>query len=101
MLFTKHQLWLLKKGLPHTPDKSVLKKQWQKDYEETMIVKRNYKSGGMSGAPCLDKSIMTNLHKESPETQAAILEKASRVMPLFNKGGLQLASKKESPEKRR
>ena len=32
---------------------------------------------------------MDNLHKETPETQKAILDKASRVMPLFNKGGLQ------------
>jgi hypothetical protein len=39
--------------------------------------------------------IMANLHKESAATRAAILEKASRAVPLYNKGGLQLMSKNE------
>ena len=33
--------------------------------------------------------IMVNLHKESPEIQRAILQKASNCVPLYNKGGLQ------------
>ena len=35
------------------------------------------------------KGIMENLHKEAPEVQKEIMLKASRCMPLFNKGGLQ------------
>jgi hypothetical protein len=33
---------------------------------------------------------MANLHKESEATREAILAKAKRVMPLYNKGGLQV-----------
>jgi hypothetical protein len=35
---------------------------------------------------------MENLHKEKPEVQKEIMLKASRCMPLFNKGGLQYAT---------
>lgn len=43
------------------------------------------------------RGVMVNLHKESAATQAAIMEKASRVMPLYNKGGLQLLTPGEDP----
>jgi hypothetical protein len=33
---------------------------------------------------------MANIHKENEETRKAILDKAKRVMPLYNKGGLQV-----------
>jgi hypothetical protein len=35
---------------------------------------------------------MANLHKESPEVQQAIMDKASRCLPLYNKGGYQYAT---------
>jgi hypothetical protein len=35
---------------------------------------------------------------EAAATVGAILEKASRAMPLYNKGGYQLASKSEDPD---
>jgi hypothetical protein len=38
------------------------------------------------------RGMMANLHKESPEVQREIMEKASRCMPLFNKGGYQYAT---------
>jgi len=38
------------------------------------------------------RGIMANLHKEKPEVQKEILDKASRCMPLFNKGGYQYAT---------
>lgn len=42
------------------------------------------------------------LQKESPEVQAAILEKASRLVPLYNKGGVMYATDLEmSPKPQR
>jgi len=37
-------------------------------------------------------TMMTHLHKESKEVQQEILNKASRLVPLFNKGAIQYAS---------
>lgn len=94
---TQHDIWLLKKGVH--PEQIKLKKSvdknWKKQYNESMKVDRSgYVSAGLSGdaLACAKRDIMTNLHKEKPEVRKAILEKASRVMPLYNKGGLQLLS---------
>jgi hypothetical protein len=38
---------------------------------------------------------MTNIHKESEATRNKILAKAKRVMPLYNKGGLQVLSESD------
>jgi hypothetical protein len=45
----------------------------------------------MSGSSdaCAKKDIMTKLHNEPKHVREEILNKASRVMPLYNKGGLQ------------
>ncbi len=37
-------------------------------------------------------TVMDNLHKESPEVQKAILDKANRLVPLYNKGPVQFVS---------
>jgi hypothetical protein len=44
------------------------------------------------------RDVMTNLYKESPEVQRAILEKASRVGIAYNKGGYQLITPGEDPK---
>lgn len=41
------------------------------------------------------KGILANIHNEPEHVQRQIRELQSRVMPLYNKGGLQLASKNE------
>lgn len=41
------------------------------------------------------RGILANLHNEPEHVQRQVRELQSRVMPLFNKGGLQLASKNE------
>jgi hypothetical protein len=76
-------------------DKKVLDFNWRKKYTSDMVVDRSgYVSAGMSGSAssCTDRSLMNNLHKEPEHVRKAILDKASRVMPLFNKGGLQYAT---------
>lgn len=79
-------------------DKKILYKMFKADYDANMKVDRNdYGSAGMSGtaSSCAKRGVMVNLHKEKPEVQAQILDKASRVMPLYNKGGLQLLTNKD------
>jgi hypothetical protein len=97
---SQHDIWLLSKGLH--PDqikkKKTVDKNWKSSYNESMKVDRSdYVSSGLSGtkSSCAKRDIMTNLHKEPKHVQDAILEKASRVMPLYNKGGLQLLSPKD------
>jgi hypothetical protein len=94
---SKHDLWLIKNGVH--PDQIKLKKgvdkNWKKRYNDDMMVDRSgYVSAGMSGSAssCVDRSLMSNLHKEPEHVRREILDKASRVMPLFNKGGLQYAT---------
>ncbi len=95
-LISDHDRWLLSKGLH--PDQIKLKKgvdeNWKKRYSEDMKVDREgYVSSGLSGSKsaCAKRDIMTNLHKEPEHVQKEILKKASLVMPLYNKGGLQYA----------
>jgi hypothetical protein len=55
-------------------------------YEYTKVQYSNVVGSGTA------TGIMANIHKEPAHVQKAILNKASRVMPLFNKGGLQYAT---------
>ena len=99
-LVSDHDRWLLKQGV-HPEQirlKKTVDKNWKQEYTEGMRVDRSdYVSSGLSGSKssCAKRDIMTNLHKEPKHVQDAILEKASRVMPLYNKGGLQLLSPKD------
>lgn len=91
----EHDAWLLKQGLHPTQikNKKRVDKNWKSKYNESLKVDRSdYVSAGLSGnaSSCAKRDIMTNLHKEPKHVQQAILEKASRVMPLYNKGGLQV-----------
>ena len=94
-----HDTWLLKQGLHPEQiklrkDKKVLDKMWRSEYNEFMKVDREgYVSSGLSGSKssCAKRDIMTNLHKEPEHVRKEILRKASLVMPLYNKGGLQYA----------
>lgn len=100
---SEHDRWLSNMGL--TPKQIKAKKSsntsWKSEYSESLKVDRSTKehdshsviAGPASAAA--NRSIMANLHKESEETRASILEKAARVMPLYNKGGLQLLSPKD------
>ena len=92
----EHQKWLTKRGL--APEQLKAKKRvdfnWQDEYSKSIKVERKYASAEMTGSrdSCTKKDIMSNLHKEPEHVRKEILEKASRVMPLYNKGGLQYAT---------
>ena len=83
----EHAEWLKKRGV----DRATIRASVEKAGLRAEIPTYEYKkvqysnvvgSGTQSG-------VMANLHKEPAHVQKAILDKASRVMPLYNKGGLQ------------
>ena len=89
----KHNAWLVKQGL--TPNQIQLKKAFVGNVRESTTpdpTPRNPYELSNSVGNGFKKGIMENLHKESPEVQKEIMIKASRCMPLFNKGGLQYAT---------
>jgi hypothetical protein len=92
-----HEAFVLRMTNGKKADKKVLDFNWRSAYNETMKVSHDdYVSAGMSGSAssCTKRGVMANLHKESEKTKKEILDKASRVMPLYNKGGLQYATPK-------
>lgn len=93
---TEHEKWLQKRGL--TQDQLATKKSvdnnWQTEYANSLKVERKYKSVEMVGSKnsCARRGVMENIHKEPEHVRKQILEKASRCMPLYNKGGIQYAT---------
>jgi hypothetical protein len=84
---------LAQQGL--TPNQIQLKKAFvgnvRHNNESNLRVTNPYQlSNGVGNG--FKKGIMENLHKEKPKVQKEIMLKASRCMPLFNKGGLQYAT---------
>lgn len=92
----EHQKWLEQRGLTQQQLKSKLisNSDWKTEYSDSLKVDKKYQSVEMTGSKdsCAKKDIMTKLHLESEEVQKEILNKASRVMPLYSKGGLQYAT---------
>ena len=89
----KHNAWLAKQGL--TPNQLKLKKEFvgnvRINTKPDLTTSNPYQLSNSVGNG-YKKGIMENLHKEAPEVQREIMLKASRCMPLFNKGGLQYAT---------
>lgn len=93
----EHEAWLRKQGLH--PEQLAARRSPKSDrpYKPVSVARKDDSiplsntilDGGRA------RGIMANLHKESPEVQKAILDKASRCMPLYNKGGLQYATPNE------
>jgi hypothetical protein len=92
----EHQAWLKQRGL----DRESVQAKVAREKPRAEMPKYEYKkvqysnvvgSGTQSG-------VMANIHKEAPHVQKAILDKASRVMPLYNKGGLQYMTDGTDPK---
>lgn len=83
----EHEAWLKKRGVDRASIKSAVEKAKPRadmpKYEYTKVQYSNVVGSGTQSG------VMANLHKEPVHIQKAILDKASRVMPLYNKGGLQ------------
>jgi len=89
----KHNAWLAKQGL--TPNQVKMRKAFVgnvRDNTKPDLTTSNPYQLSNSVGNGYKKGIMENLHKEAPEVQKEIMLKASRCMPLFNKGGLQYAT---------
>lgn len=81
-----HDAWLRERGL-HPDQLKNRKIQNQNKIPDYRTEK--YKSEGSGIGVAYQKGVMSNLHKETPEVRKAILEKAARCVPQFNKGGIQ------------
>lgn len=92
----EHQKWLEKRGLSPQQLKNKVKpdNNWAEEYAAVLKVERKYVSVETKGSSdsCSKKGVMANLHKEPEHIRREILDKASRVMPLYSKGGLQFAT---------
>lgn len=89
----KHNAWLRERGLH--PEQRSLQRAFKGKYQHDLPdLSRNDNLPKLSNSigNGYKKGIMANLHKESPKVQKEILDKASRCMPLFNKGGIQYAT---------
>lgn len=89
-----HEAWLRKQGI-HPDQLESRKKNFTKQKVKPI-------RDGLPPLPKLSNNlkvkggfrntVMDNLHKEKPEVQAEILAKASRLVPLYNKGPVQFVS---------
>ena len=89
----KHDAWLRKQGLH--PEQQTLRKAFKGQRKIDMPdlkVRENVPLSNKIDGNGFARGIMANLRKEAPAVQREILDKASRCMPLFNKGGLQYAT---------
>lgn len=95
---SEHDKWLSSMGLApkQIKAKKTANTSWKSEYSDSLKVDRStadHDSRSVIAGPAsatANRSIMANLHKETEETRAEILAKAARVMPLYNKGGLQV-----------
>jgi hypothetical protein len=89
----KHEQWLRKQGLhpeQHTLQRAF-KGRYQNDIPDYTITRHTAElSNGIGNG--YKKGMMANLHKESPEVQQAIMEKAARTTMAYNKGPIQYFS---------
>ena len=89
----KHEQWLRKQGL-HPEQRTLqraFKGRYQNDIPDYTVTRHTAElSNGIGNG--YKKGIMANLHKETPQVQQQIMDKASRCLPLYNKGGYQYAT---------
>ena len=89
----KHNDWLAKQGLTSSQINQKRKNlgNVERSIGPSLSTSNPYQLSNSVGNG-YKKGIMENLHKEDPKVQKEIMLKASRCMPLFNKGGLQYAT---------
>lgn len=102
---SEHVAWLASQGLLPKQIKAKKTKdaKWRAEYSASLQVERSTKHHEKSvqevcnGRPdaTAKRGVMANIHKESEATQKEIMAKAKRVMPLYNKGGLQVLSESD------
>lgn len=98
----EHQKFLTKMGVnkeqlqkTKAGRRNLVLDSWRKSFYnklESRIENKDITNTGVTGQVT---GVFANLHKEPEHVRKAILEKKARVMPLYNKGGYQLASETE------
>jgi len=86
-----HDKWLMERGLH--PSQRDLQRAFKGRYKVALPdlkVEENVPLSNKIDENGLARGVMHNLHKEKPEVQEAIMAKAKRIAPLYNKGGLQV-----------
>ena len=91
---SEHDAWLVKMGLSakQIKAKKSANTSWKSEYSESLKVERSAPEKPLKevcNGKTTNRSIMSNLHKESEEVREEIMRKASRTAPLYNKGGYQ------------
>ena len=89
----KHDAWLRERGLH--PEQRDLQRAFKGKYVNSIpdytVTRHSAElSNGIGNG--YKKGIMANLHKESPEVQRAVMEKAARTTMAYNKGPIQYFS---------
>lgn len=88
-----HQAWLRSQGVhPTQLEKRKLNFKVAKPAAEPLAKPAPQLSNNLRVTGGFKRSIMDRLDEESPETRKAILDKASRLAPLYNKGAIQYVS---------
>ena len=89
----KHEQWLRKQGL-HPEQRTLqraFKGRYQNDIPDYTVTRHTAElSNGIGNG--FKTGMMANLHKETPEVQQAIMEKAARTTMAYNKGPIQYFS---------
>lgn len=86
----KHDKWLRERGL-HPEQRDLQRAFKGRGIVETpdLKVKENAPLSNRIDANGIKQGVMANLHKERPEVQKEILDKAARTAPAYSKGAYQ------------
>lgn len=83
----KHEKWLISQGL--SSDKLVKSTKSITAFPDYKTKENAKLSNNIAVKGGFKNGVLDNLHKESPEVQKAILEKAKRTAPAYSKGAYQ------------
>lgn len=90
----KHDAWLRKQGLH--PEQQTLRKafkgQRKIDMPDLKVENPYQLSNNLHASGGYRRGVMDNLHKEKPEVQQGIIDKANRCTMAYNKGPIQYFS---------
>jgi len=91
----EHDKWLHKMGLH--PEQLAAKKNKHQVAMPSYKTEETVKLSNKIGNGYKTASVIDNLHKEKVDVQAQIIRKASRVAPIYNKGGYQFVTDGTDP----
>lgn len=101
----EHQKFLTKMGVnkeqlqkTKAGRRNLVLDSWKKSFYNSLESRIENKDIANTGVTGQVTGIFANLHKEPEHVKQAILEKKARVMPLYNKGPIQLLTPELDPK---